>query len=244
MNKLMITTVLLASLTTVSAQKQATPAKAKPTMEQRTEERSEKQTEAMTSNLGLDKDQSTKVLGINTRFNTAMAEMRKTNLSEEERKSRSKALREQHSAELKGVLTPEQFTKLQTLEQERRVERQGEKGNDPAKLQERAADRAEKRTDAMTEDLGLNEDQTNRVQTINGTFAASVAKLKNTDQDAAGNKEQMKKLREQRDLELKGVLTAEQYTKMMEQRKAKQAEGLQRRGEMQKRDPAKKPHNE
>lgn len=213
-------------------------------MEQRAEERSDRQTETMTTNLGLDKAQSEKVQGINARFNKALAEMRQTNLSEDERKARSKALRDQHHADLKEVLTPEQFAKMQNLVQERRDERQGEKHSDPAKMQERAADHADKRTDAMTEDLGLNEDQTNRVHTINGTFAASVAKLRSADQDADANKEQMKKLREQRDSELKGVLTADQYTKMMEQRKSKNLEGLQRREHMQKRDPANKPHNE
>ena len=185
-----------------------------------------------------------KVQAINTRFNTALAEMRTSTLTEEQRKARSKSLRDQHQADLKEVLTPEQFAKMQSMVQERRDERQGEMRNDPAKMQEHAAERAEKRTDAMTEDLGLNKDQTNRVQTINATFAAGIAKLKTGGSEDADHKTQMKALREQRDGELKAVLTAEQYTKMMEHRKAKQAEGLQRHGEMKKRDPAKKPHNE
>lgn len=247
MNKLMTTAVLLASLTTASAQEHTKTRQAKDpaAMEQHAQERAGAQTGTMVEELGLDKDQAAKVKAINEGFTTSLMQMRKEGLTEDARKEKSKALHQQHNADLKAVLTPEQFEKLQALGKAKRAERgEGMKEMDPAKMQEHAAQRAEKRTEAMTEELGLNDEQSAKVESINGTFTAGMAKLKQSGVDEDARKAQMKSLRETRDAELKSVLTAEQYSKMMEQRRAKRAEGMERHQEMKKHNETKKPHNE
>ncbi len=241
MKKIMIATVLLASLTTVQAQENSKTRAPKDAgaMEQRSQDRAEKQTDTMVQELGLDKGQAAKVKAINERFTSSLMEMRNSGMSEDARKERSQALRQQHNAELKAVLTPEQFEKFKAQGKERRAER-GDQMNDPdpAKMQEHAAMRAEKRTSTMTEELGLSADQSSKVEAINATYAASMAKLKQAGLDEDARKEQMKQLRETRDADLKAVLTPEQHAKMLELRKAKHAEGKEKQQEM------KKPHNE
>jgi predicted transglutaminase-like cysteine proteinase len=91
MKKMMIATVLLATLSTVQAQETAAPAK--PTQdpavtEQRAAEKAEKRTEMMTQELGLSADQVSKVQVINDRFARSMAELHQAKLIEEAEKER------------------------------------------------------------------------------------------------------------------------------------------------------------
>lgn len=107
---------------------------------------------------------------------------------------------------------------------------------DPKVMQQRAHERAEKRTATMTSELGLTEEQTAKVKVINDTFATEAAKLKQSGAKDEALKERMRIIRESRDRGLKGALTEEQYSKMLELRKAKK-EDHEEEGE-------KVPHNE
>lgn len=84
-------------------------------------------------------------------------------------------------------------------------------------------ERAKHRTEMMTKELGLNAEQVAKVNTVNITFARSMAEVKEI-KDEASRKGRAEALRTNRDKSLQAVLTAEQYTKMMEMR-AKKKEG-------------------
>ncbi|HRH68639.1 MAG TPA: hypothetical protein PLB89_03940 [Flavobacteriales bacterium] len=109
---------------------------------------------------------------------------------------------------------------------------------DPAVIEQRASEKADKRTETMTEELGLSTEQTAKVQVINERFAKAMMDLKKVQQAEDAQKERARIIRQQRDVELKAVLTTEQYEKMLVLRKEKKAE------HQEKADGGKKPHNE
>ena len=92
-------------------------------------------------------------------------------------------------------------------------------GKDKKTPEERAA----KRTEQMSKDLGLSSEQVAKVNTINLNFARY-----SSDVEAAGKgadvEGRTKALKAKRDAELKAVLTPEQYTKYEEIRAKKQAD--------------------
>jgi hypothetical protein len=105
------------------------------------------------------------------------------------------------------------------------------KQRDPVKMEERAQERAEERTAELVSQLGLNEDQAQRVGIINNDFAKAMTDIRTAGLDEAARKEKMKGLRNQREADLKAVLTEAQYTKLLELRKAKRAEKQGRKGQ-------------
>lgn len=125
MKKMMIATVLFATLTAVRAQETAAPAK--PTkdpavMEQRAAEKAEKRTETMTQELGLSAEQAAKVQEINDRFAKSMVELRQAKLTEEAQKERMKVIRQSRETEVKAVLSEEQYAKMLDLRKEKKTE--------------------------------------------------------------------------------------------------------------------------
>ena len=80
----------------------------------------------------------------------------------------------------------------------------------------------------MTE-LGLTAEQTPKVEAINTQFAKSMTELKAAGLDEQAQKARANVLRDGRDRQLKGVLTPEQYEKMLALRKEKKAEGQQQK---------------
>lgn len=106
-------------------------------------------------------------------------------------------------------------------------------GKDKKTPEERAA----KRTEQMTKDLGLSSEQVAKVNTINLNFARTANDVKQI-QDPATRKGRMDALKTKRDAELKAVLTTEQYDKMVALREKKKD------GVKEKRQERLKKHNE
>jgi hypothetical protein len=102
---------------------------------------------------------------------------------------------------------------------------------DPVKMEERAQERADQRTAELVSQLGLNEDQAQRVGIINNDFAKAMTDIRTAGLDEAARKEKMKGLRNQREADLKAVLTEAQYAKLLELRKAKRAEKQAHKGQ-------------
>lgn len=76
-------------------------------------------------------------------------------------------------------------------------------------------------TEHMSAMLGLSAEQTGAVQQINERFAAKMEEQrKQREAMRAAHREQMRGLRDQRDQELKKVLTEEQYARHLAQREA------------------------
>src|SRR6478609_6428970 len=70
------------------------------------------------------------------------------------------------------------------------------------------------RADRMKKELSLNDDQYGKLKTIDKTFAERWTKLRADTAITVGSaRNQMKHLREEHQEEVKGVLTADQWTK-------------------------------
>lgn len=100
--------------------------------------------------------------------------------------------------------------------------------------------RATDRTEKMTTELGLNADQKAKVQAANLAFTQALATTKEEGADKEAMRAKAKELKVQRDAELKGILTPEQFAKMEELRKAKHTEMKEKK----KAQKSGKPHNE
>ena len=107
---------------------------------------------------------------------------------------------------------------------------------DPAVMEQRAHERAEKRSAAMAQDLGLSAEQAEKVKPINERFAKEVAQLKQAGGPDDARKARLKILRETRDRDLKTILTEEQFSKFIELREARKDDTED--------DEVKAPHNE
>jgi hypothetical protein len=234
MKKLMITAALLATLTAVHAQDGKDRSEIDPAVkEQRHAERAAEKTETMIKELGLDDAQAAQLREMNTRLGDSMRAIKAADMPDEDRKEKMKALRSSYKTELATVLTTDQMAQLKAMKDAKRAEKQ-----DPEKMAERADERADALTQEMTTELGLSEDQQAKVATINSTYAASMAKLQQAGMDDEARKEKMKAMRQDRDKELKAVLSQKQYDTMMSLRKQKHAESKGNH------PGGKKPHNE
>lgn len=116
MKKTIITTVLLATLTAVSAQDATSPKMEKAhdanKAEMQVGEKVDQRTEVMTKELGLTADQAAKVQVANERFAKNMAELKQAIPDTEARQARANVLRTSHDRELQQILTAEQYEKM------------------------------------------------------------------------------------------------------------------------------------
>jgi len=88
-----------------------------------------------------------------------------------------------------------------------------------------------RQTERMVEDLGLNADQTKKVEDLNRKYGAKMGELFQSAQgDREGMRAKMDKLREEKDAELKLILTEEQFVKYLEIEKKRREEFRQRAG--------------
>ncbi|MBK9418683.1 MAG: hypothetical protein IPO05_18035 [Flavobacteriales bacterium] len=104
------------------------------------------------------------------------------------------------------------------------------KERDPVKMEQKGQERAEERTEQLVKDLGLNDEQGKKVGVINSDFAKAMTELKVSGVDEETRKTKGKALRQQRESDLKSVLTEAQYLKLQEMRKAQRAEHREKRG--------------
>jgi hypothetical protein len=118
------------------------------------------------------------------------------------------------------------FTTMGLSAQEKKTDR------DPAEMEQRGQERAQERSAYLTKELGLNDEQSRKVELINSDFARSMTDLKASGADQATSKTKAKALREQRETDLRSVLTEAQYAQLKELRKAKRAEHMEKRGQM------------
>ncbi|MFY0254184.1 hypothetical protein ACDQ55_09545 [Chitinophaga sp. 30R24] len=77
--------------------------------------------------------------------------------------------------------------------------------------QERHHPDAKTMTDSMKSKLSLSDDQYSKVYNINQQFSDDMSKVKTDNGDKTAKREQARKAYEQRDAELKKVLTDDQY---------------------------------
>lgn len=84
---------------------------------------------------------------------------------------------------------------------------------------------AERRAAKLKTELGLNDEQTRKVQAILVNAMTEMRKIKTSSDAPDVKKTQMKAAREQKQRDMKAALTEAQYTKWLEIRKEHRAEG-------------------
>ena len=183
-----------------------------------------KKTAKMTKYLGLDSDQAAKVKVINEKYITEMAEVRKMEGDREAKWAKIKGLMDAQSAELKTVLTTEQYAKIESKMADKKQKRQDRMD----KAMEKAgtpAERAEKRTAKMTKHLDLNSEQAAKVKAINLKYAQKREELRGAKGEKSDRFEQMKSMKDAQKAEMKAVLTTEQFTKLEEKMRVQERKG-------------------
>ena len=183
-------------------------------------------TDRMTRELSLNEAQATQVKTINLDFANKMKAAKGNSTDRAATKATTKALREEHSAALKAVLTTEQMAKLESTDRPQKKEKkklkQKEKGKKKAMREEKTPeDRAAKQTEKLSKNLTLSEEQTVQVQAINLDYTQKLDAARTGDASKEVKKAAMKKLKAEKMEQMKAVLTAEQFAKMAADKQAK-----------------------
>ena len=217
--KRILPTVLMLALGCFALQAQRT--NERPSMEP--EKMAEKQTARMTEELSLDVQQAEKVNAINLKY--AQQQKGKMEQAKTERENRRADLQKTHDAkmaELKQVLTPEQYAQLEKQQAERVEKVRAHRKDHPRGAAGRNKDatpeeRAEKMTHKMVEKLSLNEKQAKSLEKVNLDFAKKREAMFNDNKaERQKNKEAMKKLNDEQKAAIGKILTPEQMKKWEE----------------------------
>ncbi|MGV3637915.1 MAG: hypothetical protein ACO1NQ_09735, partial [Flavobacteriales bacterium] len=118
MKKSMMTAVLLAAMTTVSAQENTGTSEPR-TMEMSAVTQPNKRLPDMAIELGLTPEQVTKASEVNFNFAKASAQLKKAGLKDDMMTARLTILRKNRDGALQEILTPEQFKKMLAIREQR-----------------------------------------------------------------------------------------------------------------------------
>ncbi|WP_460569300.1 hypothetical protein [Flaviaesturariibacter terrae] len=181
--------------------------------------------------LNLSADQKAKLKSIHEREKAELDALRgNTALSQEQRRTQGKAIRDKYQAERKAILTPEQAQKMEQFRAEHKDDRRGPGGRDT--IQGRRPGPGEARgqrggrMQEMQKELNLTADQQARLKAIREEYRPKMEAIRNDnsltqEQKKTRAKELMKAQQEQ----MKSVLTAEQQQKMKSLRKGGRKDG-------------------
>ena len=158
--------------------------------------------------LNLTEDQKQKMKAIREDHHKQMAELKKNeNITVKEMRDRKSSLAKEHKSAIESILTPEQKTKLQ-------VQR--------TKSMEKGREMNAKRTERMKKELALTDVQSSKLNSLNQNYQSKFESVRKDESiDHSTKKEKFKVLKQQRDEELKTVLTQEQIQKLAEMKKDK-----------------------
>ncbi len=135
-----IQVLFMAMVITTLALAQEAPAKMRGDKKQLTpEERANRQTEKITTSLGLSADQKTKVYAAALDKDRKLQEVRKkypTEADRSKKKEEVRSIRKNFVNSMNGILTPEQQTKWKEQRKDKRKHMKGEQKSHPRKKQE------------------------------------------------------------------------------------------------------------
>ena len=172
----------------------------------------EKQTARMTENLSLDEKQAEQVNAIHLKYAQQKKVDREKAMAEREaKKAQRQKTHDAKMAELKQILSAEQYTKLEQSAADRKSRKGNRKGGKNKRRNLDPEKRAETRTNRMAEKLDLNEDQTKALQQANLDFAKKRQAIIEGQKEARqANREAMKSLKEEQKTAIADILTQEQ----------------------------------
>ena len=179
--------------------------------QQTPEQRAQHMTEKMVNGLGLNDKQAQAVEEINLRYAQKIDEARRNpNASRTQKFDRIEELFRQKDNELKGVLTKEQFDRFK-VKQDEKLNNMRNKMHQRAQNAPPPDQRAHNQSERMQQRLNLTPEQQQKAEQINLKYAKQAEELRNRQKDA--NRQDARKfaeLRDQREQELRTLLTDEQ----------------------------------
>ena len=156
--------------------------------------------ETMKTVLSLDDNQYATIKGINKKYAEKQTSLRKDTLQSRDAKHDAvKALNQERKQEIQAVLTPEQNTKWKTYKTEQK-----------AKRKEEHKMALEKYQAEMKAALSLSDEQAEKMKLAGNDFKQ---KLHAARKDGKGDKTEFKKLKNEPEAVVKGILTEEQFEK-------------------------------
>ena len=174
--------------------------------------------------LNLSADQKTKMKSLHERQKAELEALRgNTSLSDEQRRTQAKAIRDKYQAERKAILTPEQQQKAAQFREEWKDRRGGRDSARGGRAQgERGKGQRGERFQRMQQELNLTADQQQRMKAIRDQYRPQLDAIRQDksltqDQKKAKAKDLFKAQQDQ----MKSVLTPEQQEKMKSLHKGK-----------------------
>jgi|GEM_PF-930115 Spy/CpxP family protein refolding chaperone len=196
------------------------------TKEHDPEKRAERQTAKMVEHLSLDDKQAAEVKAINEEHAMKMKEAHLANKGKDKEalKPVKADLEKSRTAALAKVLSPEQ---LQTYKTKKAEMKESRKGGQKMTIEERA----ERNTARMVEKLSLDQSQTEKVKAINIDYTQQMkdALEANKGKDRSAMKSIMDNLDKGKAMEMKSVLTAEQFEIYQEMKAKRMSKKTDRR---------------
>jgi periplasmic protein CpxP/Spy len=179
--------------------------------------------ERMSEELGLTPEQNDRMKAIEQVYAEKAQAIRAMEDKDAQLKAR-KALHAEKRAAVQAVLNPEQRAKAEALRKERMQERQGRLG-DEASVEERA----ERRTEWLTKELELSDDQAAKVKAIHVQHLGKMEHIRSMP-DEAQRRKAMQEVRGSQQKALEAVLTTAQQQRLKELKAQRKAEHQQRQG--------------
>lgn len=164
----------------------------------------ERQTEQMKELLNLNETQYASVKQINDKYAEKADALRKEAAGERSKmRDKFQSMRRERQNELNGVLTTEQRTKWAQYQQEKKEGRSAERRS-----------RHDHRQNEMWEALDLSEEQSQRMAAEQKAFMDNARQVReNSSLTPEARKTELKRLRDEHEAVVKGILSPDQYTK-------------------------------
>lgn len=207
--KKIITSALIIALTIGAASAQTT--------EKTTAKDHKKEHRAGFDKLNLTADQKTKMQSLQADFKKQMTELKSSQLTADEQKSRRKELHQQYQSQVQAILTPAQKDQLTKMKADWKAKHKDGKG----KFNKGQAWKNHKDSkDALQKQLNLTQEQQSKMAQMRTDFKSKFESLRNDQSLTQGQKkEKMQELRKEQQAEMKTVLTADQLQKLQSLRK-------------------------
>ena len=180
----------------------------------------------MYSDLDLSETQKAEMQKISETYRTEMQSVRANNaISSDEKKDRIMKLRAEQKQKVEALLTPDQKVKLDKKREGMKEERM-----------EKMEDKRDEKHEKMTKELNLSNDQGQKIKELHERYRNQMKAIK--DNSSISQEERMaqvKSLKEKERIELKSILSAEQFEKYSEMRKDNRKDMQKKRGKGQQK---------
>jgi Spy/CpxP family protein refolding chaperone len=178
--------------------------------------------------LNLSNDQKAQIRTLNESFRQQMQDLKKDGISAEEQKAKRMELAKERQQKISGILTPAQREQAKDMRREYKEDRKEDKDELKEDRKENKKDRKEtkrggirgEKVGKMSNDLNLNQDQSNKMAALNKSFRNDMKSIKeNSALSQDEKKEQMKNLKQKHKSDMESLLSSGQKKQLKSQHK-------------------------